>query len=420
VDSPATCGLNFSNPYGIIRLRSKIVEGGHDMKFCSSAALFVSILLGISAAAAGRPGQTPISDEVFKSGKIRFVPRVTITDESLGGKGFFSQPSDIAVDDKGRVYVSDTKENNVKVFDAAGAFLKTIGRAGQGPGEFNSLWKIEFSRGRLCAIERGRITFFDAKGVFLQSKKIERGITWRKARALPDGRFLVEKNLVDRQNPGFKEETLLDLYSASFDFLKTIYRREVRRHKPITKPVSMDLSLPFLPDVLWDILPNGQIAVGYSGSYKIEFHDPDNGIISAFNHPYKPIEVTAEDKKIHFDGVSYMTQDGSNAPPVLHRGAADYMIKNAEFPKFKPPFVGLRIDAQGRVWVQLSGPAMEKDGSRFDIFDRHGRFIGSISIKDGYFPRRMLSCEDGFWTIRPTSEGEFTIVKYGIEAVRIP
>ncbi len=33
----------------------------------------------------------------------------------------------MAVDDKGRVYVSDAKENNIKVFDAAGGYLKTIG-----------------------------------------------------------------------------------------------------------------------------------------------------------------------------------------------------------------------------------------------------------------------------------------------------
>jgi hypothetical protein len=364
-------------------------------------------------------GQQILRDEAFKTGKIRFVPLVTITDEAMGGKALFSWPMDVAEDGQGRIYVSDFKENNIKVFDKAGVYLKTIGRKGQGPGEFQYLFEVEFSHGRLYASENSRITVFDAEGAYLRTMVAEKGRSWQKMRALPDGRFLVEKNLVDYQSPSRKEETLLDLYSAEFAFLKTVYQREVRRYKYFSEPTARSLPIPYAAAFSWDLLPDGRIAVGYPGNYKIEFYDPDKGKIGSFSHASTPVEVTAEDKKVFFAGISYMTQDGGG-PPVLHKGASEFTIKNTEFPKFKPPFTRLLVDAQGRIWVRLSEPAVEKKGPRFDVFDRSGRFLGNVIVQDGAFPSRMLPWEGGFWAIKATEDDDFSIVKFGIEVMRRP
>src|SRR5690606_5522433 len=47
-------------------------------------------------------------------------------------------PSSLAVDAAGRIYVADRKPVVIKVFDASGRFLHTIGREGEGPGEFRA------------------------------------------------------------------------------------------------------------------------------------------------------------------------------------------------------------------------------------------------------------------------------------------
>jgi sugar lactone lactonase YvrE len=51
--------------------------------------------------------------------------------------GEFSKPTGIAVDKDGNVYVSDTWNNRIEVFDADGAFVRTFGKAGDGPGYFS-------------------------------------------------------------------------------------------------------------------------------------------------------------------------------------------------------------------------------------------------------------------------------------------
>ncbi|MBI3572998.1 MAG: 6-bladed beta-propeller [Candidatus Kerfeldbacteria bacterium] len=45
-------------------------------------------------------------------------------------------PEGITVDSEGRVYVADTMNNRVQVFDSNGTFLIKWGTTGTGPGEF--------------------------------------------------------------------------------------------------------------------------------------------------------------------------------------------------------------------------------------------------------------------------------------------
>jgi DNA-binding beta-propeller fold protein YncE len=53
---------------------------------------------------------------------------------SLTEPGQFSRPVGVAVDDDGNLYVTDTFNNRVEIFDAEGNFISTFGKAGDGPG----------------------------------------------------------------------------------------------------------------------------------------------------------------------------------------------------------------------------------------------------------------------------------------------
>lgn len=55
---------------------------------------------------------------------------------TLAGPGDFSLPTGVAVDDDGNVYVTDTLNNRVEIFDADGAFISQFGKDGDGPGHF--------------------------------------------------------------------------------------------------------------------------------------------------------------------------------------------------------------------------------------------------------------------------------------------
>ncbi|HLO64520.1 MAG TPA: 6-bladed beta-propeller [Azonexus sp.] len=64
--------------------------------------------------------------------------------------GQLERPTGLAWDAKdGLLYVSDTQAHQIKVFDMTGRLVRTIGKRGEGPGEFNFPTFLSLSRDRL-------------------------------------------------------------------------------------------------------------------------------------------------------------------------------------------------------------------------------------------------------------------------------
>lgn len=73
-------------------------------------------------------------------------------------------PGAIAVDENGVMFVSLILENQIRVFDADGRFVRSIGRRGSGPGEFARLSRVGIHGDTLWAIDGLRIHFFAKDG----------------------------------------------------------------------------------------------------------------------------------------------------------------------------------------------------------------------------------------------------------------
>ena len=82
----------------------------------------------------------------------------------------FYRVMDVGVDPSGNIYVVDARNFRVQVFDPSGAFLRTIGRQGQGPGEFELPSAVRFGgqAGYTHVLDRfRRVSLFDAQGIYL-------------------------------------------------------------------------------------------------------------------------------------------------------------------------------------------------------------------------------------------------------------
>ena len=77
----------------------------------------------------------------------------------------------LAVDREDRFYVAQPQDGVVLVFDAQGPRLRTIGGPGQGPGEFERLYRIGLLADTLYAVDytSRRVTFFTLTGELLSS-----------------------------------------------------------------------------------------------------------------------------------------------------------------------------------------------------------------------------------------------------------
>jgi len=91
---------------------------------------------------------------------------------TLTDPGTFSLPTNVAVDGDGDLYVTDTLNNRVEIFDAEGNFISEFGKAGDGPGRFarpkgiavdgdGHIWVVDEVQSRVQVFDReGRLLIY--------------------------------------------------------------------------------------------------------------------------------------------------------------------------------------------------------------------------------------------------------------------
>ncbi len=150
------------------------------------------------------------------------VIRLDLSGNPVGsiGAGILQRPTGLAIDkDSGHIYVADTGEHNIKVFNGEGNLVNTIGEPGEGPGQFNAPTYLCISNGFLyvsdtlnarvqkLTIEGKPISIIGQRGLYIGNFTRPKGIT-----ADSDGNIYVIESYYDH----------LLIFSASGDFLLPI------------------------------------------------------------------------------------------------------------------------------------------------------------------------------------------------------
>lgn len=119
------------------------------------------------------------------------VVRLSADGKMLGsyGEGILSRPTGLVRDPvNGVIYVVDTREHNIKLFDDNGSLIDIIGQRGQGPGEFNAPTHIALSGNRLyvadtlnariqvLGLEGEPITMIGKRGLYLGNLTRPKGV----------------------------------------------------------------------------------------------------------------------------------------------------------------------------------------------------------------------------------------------------
>ncbi len=111
---------------------------------------------------------------VFDADSFKLLRRIGVSGKkhTLTAPGTFSLPTNVAVDREGDVYVTDTLNNRVEIFDADGKFITMFGKHGDGPGYFarpkgiavdcdGHIWVVDTYQDRVQVFDReGRLLIY--------------------------------------------------------------------------------------------------------------------------------------------------------------------------------------------------------------------------------------------------------------------
>lgn len=138
------------------------------------------LIVVLFAAACADPGSSDSTGDEFAPNRIpepvspeqqrSLVEELRIGSALDGDEGEqLSQVIGVEIGPAGEIYSLSGRDNEVRVFSAAGDFLRSWGRRGEGPGDFQRPHDLAVARDTVAITDGDRVHFFDLAGNFLNA-----------------------------------------------------------------------------------------------------------------------------------------------------------------------------------------------------------------------------------------------------------
>jgi len=316
-------------------------------------------------------------EPMFKGEVLSFVEELVIPTTGPKDQYLISEIRNTTLDDEGRIYVLDGKSSDIKVFDASGKFLQTISRKGQGPGELDgpSQLSINRSNGELCVQQASRLSFFSPEGAFL--RQVSFGTIMALMGKIDSaGNIVFLEGILSPPNSWYA----LKKFDLKLDLLVELQRF------PANRRTAYDA---FFPMGRWTIDDQDNIIYGYPKTYEVLVFNPQNKLVRKIQKEYSPIKIT--------------DQEAADAKKGLAQGYIP------AFSKFRPAFRNIVADDQGRIYVQTYHKNAAGHYAFFDLFDKEGRYLATLTLKERAFIRKGK-----MYSVEEDEDGNQTIKRYAV------
>lgn len=293
------------------------------------------------------------------------------------GRTFGGGPHNVRIGPDGRIYYIALGDRSVRVFDAEGVFVQSIGgrTAGQGPGELNSPMSLAWdSAGRLWVpdFSNDRYSIFDAEGELVDD--FRRPIAgapnlFQIGHVDADGHF-VDEAPVSRTRDEDRAGIAFVRISANGAVVDTL--------PPIYRPVYVTADIANLP---FGVIPPGALQdLRFFRPRLLYDIGPDDTVWFTKGDRVRLIQRTLAGDTLRIVEADHraagLTPEDEGLIEEVFRGVD---VDRSQFKLARQIVQGLHVMDDGHVLVQIEEePGV--DSSIFDIFDPDGRFLGTVDF----------------------------------------
>ena len=315
------------------------------------------------------------------------TPRV-----DLGGSDSyrFGDVAAVAVTREGAIAVADAGSQTIRVFDMAGRPLRTLGRRGTAPGEFQALSWIAPAGDSILAYDlvSRRLTML---GTRTRTAALEGG---NALLTTPLGRFNDETVLAAAGGPVFPFQGRQGEVRADSAFLLRhrpdgsvtdtvghvpwgesfgvpIGRGTQQFLAPMPRPFGRRTSVAVVGD---------RIAVGKAQRYEIEVIGAANKLERIIRRAQDPLPVTP-DAITAFKAAQRRADPGRGLQAQVD-SALEAALDSAPYPKSLPAYERILADPSGNLWV-LEYSIRFGQPQSWSVFDPEGRWLGTVRTPAG-------------------------------------
>lgn len=298
------------------------------------------------------------------------------------GPDLFGEIRDVAHLPSGDVAVADVQVPEIRVFDEAGEHVRTVGRPGQGPGEFRSIWWMDGLPGdSLVVVDhlQRRASVFAPDGEPVRSFRLDPAVG-QEAGAVGAGdlvggdRLVVEEDVV---GPAEGEDRMeirvhtVDLEGEEADEVGLFPHVDLGGPQNRGVPLSGWLVVAAGDSLVW---------AGHTADFQLRGFDAEGTLRRIIRLDRRPEPVTSRDVEAILEHVG--EDEGEGFARLLQQtGFADHY----------PVHGRLLVDELGYLWVErfrlsarLGGAAPQEAREAWDIFEPDGRLVATLTLPEGF------------------------------------
>ena len=359
---------------------------------------------------------------------------------------FFEDSVPVGFDGAGNLYLLDRQASQVVIVDPQGGLVRTLGRQGEGPGEFNvvaQFWVWPDGRYVVQDVGHGAYQVFSPTGELERFVRMGGGTgplammggMRLEVRADPSGGALIAQGMPSMfgglmsgmmeamgeifgdagevPEPGVDERGLerLDLTGdvvSATPILQTwrVPREEIEADLDpedlLNNPERLvglgDDIRYYEPGFFWDVLPDGTIAYSDSTAYAIRIAKPAGEVLDELRRPFSAEPVTDRIRRATIENAlrqfeeerSEMMDQGANAElaaalaPMMEE-MVDAFRESAEKREFYHEIAvvrGVRATWDGALWIQRRGEEPWDDTGPIDVFNANREYVGTFAAED--------------------------------------
>jgi hypothetical protein len=325
----------------------------------------------------------------------------------------FSDIRGLLVTRSGSIWVLEASLQEIRVFDASGKHLRTVGRKGKGPGEFTYADGMAAAPDGMVWVhdpQNARFSIFDQDGKFVRQQLAPSngyGYTWRGG---IDHRGRIW-DMIFHRDP--KDPDLALVRRASPDWttvdtlsLPTCAAPGLDREAAFFRvPPGSFIGVPYFPGPVVAVDYNaGALWCAPTGAQyqavRVGIERKDT--LARLSHRAERLPVSAEERDSAIAGVRRFM-----------KRAGEAVLDWSRIPKVKPLLQAAFVDDEGRLWMRRT---TTRTSSSFDIFSPEGRALAGLTIPlpINTYVRPVVQRDAGYFVIQEEGEIPYVVrVRFG-------
>jgi len=297
---------------------------------------------------------------------------VSIGGADTGAEAFFRVMAvGLTFDPQGNIYVLDSGNRRVQVFDASGFYVRSIGREGMGPGEFQYPSSIAiYPNGNILVFDAQRRAgmLFDSQGDFLDQVPPPRFFIGGAVRLHGDGLLYSSRRL--NRDTGVRHFHVTRVSASDTVDLDVIPLPEFTN---VTyEDCGINLSLPplFANPPSWDSRGSTTV-ISRPPDYSLRVFNADSEVMQV--RRALDLNQATRESAIHDLGEGEKWQVGTGRDCIVD---PQTVIEKRGFVEYLPLVSQVSVSWDGGFWAQREFPG--SDTGTIDVFDQSGEYLGTL------------------------------------------